>query len=296
MSGPFIRPDADRVGILKIPRVKLAIGATGVDDGNVSSANPMPMTPAPLTRTSYSQAGAITIGTILATIDCRQFKSVTWHCTSMGTSGVVTPEWSSDNASDWRTATFFTPAGASATTFNAAGQWGTNVAQRYLRFRLSTGASGGTTTINIDGCVVRQQTWLATQPVSGTVTATVATTTNIPSTGQGSSTHLRRLLTNDTNAVAVKGGVGVIGIITLCNDSATKFYFKMYNKATAPTLASDTPVMTVPVPANTNVMVDCGPWGIRLATGIAIAVVRGIGDTDTTAPAANDGVINMSYT
>lgn len=296
MSGPFIRPDADRVGILKIPRVKLAIGAAGVDDGNVSSANPMPMAPAPLTRTSYSQSGAITIGTILATIDCRQFKSVTWHCTSMGTSGVVTPEWSSDNASDWRTATFFTPAGASATTFNAAGQWGTNVAQRYLRFRLSTGASGGTTTINIDGCVVRQQTWLATQPVSGTVTATVATTTNIPATGQGASTYSRVILGATTNATSVKGSAGVINAITLCNDSATKFYFKLYNKATAPAPATDTPVLTVPVPANSNVDVACGPWGRRLATGIAYVVVRGFGDTDTTATVANDGVININYT
>jgi hypothetical protein len=60
VSGPFIRPDADRVGILKIPRVKLAIGAPGVDDGNISSTNPLPVTftAAPGGTTAIAGAGS----------------------------------------------------------------------------------------------------------------------------------------------------------------------------------------------------------------------------------------------
>jgi hypothetical protein len=54
--------------------------------------------------------------------------------------------------------------------------------------------------------------------------------------------------------------------------------------------------MTIPVPPGTTVQVNCGPYGIRPATGIAMAVTRGIADTDATAVAANDGVIHMVYT
>lgn len=59
-GGPFIRPDADRVGILKIPRVKLAIGAPGIDGGNVSSTNPLPVafTAVPGATTAIAGAGA----------------------------------------------------------------------------------------------------------------------------------------------------------------------------------------------------------------------------------------------
>jgi hypothetical protein len=128
-----------------------------------------------------------------------------------------------------------------------------------------------------------------TQAVSGNIT-------NIPSTSQGASTFLRRLLSADTNAANVKNGAGVVNSIAACNDSGTKFYLKFYNKASAPTLASDVPVMTIPVPANTSVFLGCGPFGMRFATGISIAVVRGIADNDTTAVVANDGIINLSYT
>lgn len=128
-----------------------------------------------------------------------------------------------------------------------------------------------------------------TQPVSGNIT-------NVPSTSQGAATFLRRLTSADTNAVNVKNAAGVVNSIHIENDSATKFYVKFYNLTTAPTLASSVPVMVVVVPANSSKTVGCGPFGMRFSTGIAIAVVRGIADTDTTAVAANDGIINLNYT
>lgn len=42
-DGPFIRQAHEKVGIVKIPRVKLVTGASGVDDGDVSSTNPLPV-------------------------------------------------------------------------------------------------------------------------------------------------------------------------------------------------------------------------------------------------------------
>ncbi len=128
---------------------------------------------APLDAFTYSVAGAIAINTTLQTFDCRQYRSVMLQCTSMGTSGVVTAQWCDEPTFTTPiTATLFSEAGASSTTFNAAVKRYTNVIARYLRLRLTTGASGGTTTIYTHFNQQPMQQWLATQPVSGSVTAT----------------------------------------------------------------------------------------------------------------------------
>ena len=131
---------------------------------------------APALLTSYTQAGVITINTVLAMLDCSLYRSVSIQCTSMGTTGVVTPEWSNDNTT-WVTATILTQAGATATTFNAAGLWVVPVQARYLRLRLSTATTAGTTTLSIHQFDDSRQFWLATQPVSGTVTSNIGTGT-----------------------------------------------------------------------------------------------------------------------
>jgi hypothetical protein len=105
-------------------------------------------TPAAFT---YNVAGAITINTDLLIIDCAQFRSVSIQCTSMGTSGVVTPAWSNDGTNFTAAGTLTTAGGASVGTFNAAGHWTTAVLGRYLRLRLTTGASAGTTTLFVAG-------------------------------------------------------------------------------------------------------------------------------------------------
>ena len=124
-------------------------------------------TPAAALLTTYNVAGVIAINTVLATLDCSQYRSVSIQCTAMGTSGVVTPEWSNDNAT-WLGATILTQAGATATTFNAAGLWVAPVQARYLRLRLSVATTAGTTTLSIHQFNDSRQVWLATQPVSGT--------------------------------------------------------------------------------------------------------------------------------
>jgi hypothetical protein len=115
--------------------------------------------------TSYSVAGVIAASTVLATVDCINRGAVSVHCVAMGTAGVVTPEWSNNNT-DWLPATMFTAAGASATTFNAAGLWVLPVAARYLRLRLSTATTAGTTTLSVQSLQQRSVPWLATQPVT----------------------------------------------------------------------------------------------------------------------------------
>jgi hypothetical protein len=136
-----------------------------------------------------------------------------------------------------------------------------------------------------------------TQTVSGSVTATVSTTTNIPATGQGSSTYHNQLINSTKYLNSVKTSVGVIGSFCVSNSNQTSgYYLKMYNKASAPAPASDTPIFVYYIPANFNDCLDMGAWGVRYTTGIAYSVVKNVIKTDSTAPNNNLVSVNIAYT
>jgi hypothetical protein len=122
---------------------------------------------------TYNVAGVIAINTVLLAIDCLRYRSLSIQAVSIGTTGVVTPEWS-NNGTTWVAATITTAAGVAATTFNAAGLWQTPVFARYFRLRLSTATTAGTTTLAV-AAYSQGAALLPTQPVSGTVTANIGT-------------------------------------------------------------------------------------------------------------------------
>ncbi len=122
---------------------------------------------------AFTQAGVIAINTVLLNIDCLRFRSLSIQAVSIGTTGVVTPEWSNDGT-NWVAATITTAAGATATTLNAAGLWQTPVFARYFRLRLSTATTAGTTTLAV-AAYSQGAALLPTQPISGTVTANIGT-------------------------------------------------------------------------------------------------------------------------
>lgn len=240
----------------------------------------------PLETMSYNVAGVITINTDLMIRDCAQCRSIMVQCTSMGTTGVVTPAWSNDGVT-WITATGFSESGASSTTFNAAGLRYYNVLGRYFRLRLTTATTGGTTTIYTQCSQQPIQQWLATQPISGTVTANVGTLTSASASARNS--------TADTNLANIKNSAASFYGITCFNNGASTAYVKLYNKTSAPVLASDTPVMVFIVPATSNKEVTWAHPGYRFATGLSIAITGGIADTDTTAVAAGQVKTAVSY-
>lgn len=132
----------------------------------------------PPESTTYSVAGVITINTDLIVLDCQQICALSIQCSSMGSTGVVTPAWSNDGT-NYVAATILTPAGATAATFNAAGLWTTPVLARWFRLRLTTATTAGTTTLNV------AELRLPVGPAAGqTVTMTSTTlsgTTNVVS-------------------------------------------------------------------------------------------------------------------
>lgn len=118
-----------------------------------------------------------------------------------------------------------------------------------------------------------------------------------PQTANGLSIS-RVLSAASTNATSVKGSAGQVYTIYAHNINAAVRYLKLYNKATAPTVGTDTPVMTLPIPGNTagaGFVLDTGGMGIVFGTGIALALTTGLADADTGAVAANEIVVNILY-
>ena len=244
--------------------------------------------PASALNSTYSVAGVIAISTVLLTPDCSQYRSISIQCTSMGTTGVVTPEWSNDNAT-WVAATVFTQAGASATTISAAGLWVTPVYGRYLRLRLSTATTAGTTTFNVYQFDVPLQNWFATQPVSlATNTPTLAAGTNLAAdvgiqvraNATGAATVLPCQSPATPAIGTIKASAGRLLAYELVNTAASLRYVKLFN-ATAPTLGTTAALIEVAIPAGARVGLEI-PAGLAFGTAIVHTVTSGKGLTDNT--------------
>jgi hypothetical protein len=99
----------------------------------------------------------------------------------------------------------------------------------------------------------------------------------------------------DENGVNVKGSAGQVYFLHVINTSAGNRYLKLYNKATAPTVGTDTPAMTLMVPAGLDRTFDLAAIGAVFGAGIGIGATTGISDSDTGAPATNDVLLNILY-
>lgn len=92
-----------------------------------------------------------------------------------------------------------------------------------------------------------------------------------------------------TNSTLVKGTPGQVYGITLYNNAAYAVFLKLYDKATAPTVGTDVPKLTIGVPATAtggSVQIDLSGLGFTL--GIGYGITKLIADNDTTVVVAND--------
>lgn len=93
-----------------------------------------------------------------------------------------------------------------------------------------------------------------------------------------------------TNATSVVAGQPSLQTLELTNTTATAAFFKLYDKASAPTVGTDVPKITIPVPANSNVSHEY-PDGLPFANGLAYAITGVITDADVTASVAGVKVL-----
>lgn len=88
---------------------------------------------------------------------------------------------------------------------------------------------------------------------------------------------------NTTNATSAKATAGSLFHVNGVNTTATVTYLKFYDKATAPTVGTDVPVLTLALPALAVFSYDM--QGFVFATGIAYGLTTSAADNGTTAPA-----------
>jgi hypothetical protein len=132
-----------------------------------------------------------------------------------------------------------------------------------------------------------------------TVTALTTVTTSGTPTAPATPYILNSLAT--TNIALILTGTSGLHAFYATNTGATAAFVKLYNKATAPVLASDVPAMILPIPAAAAgfpgvANLDIGHQGFRFALGLGIAITGAVGDTDTTAVAAGQVKVMLSRT
>ena len=143
----------------------------------------------------------------------------------------------------------------------------------WIRIRLTAFTSAGAHRVAIVGSTA------AIEPVPSVVfpaSQMIATPTG---------TAIAVTTTASTNASIQKSTAGNLFELTISNPTATAAYVKLYNKASAPTVGTDIPVLTQRIAATGSagdtVALSFGQNGKRFTTGIAMAVTAAAAATDT---------------
>jgi hypothetical protein len=250
---------------------------------------------------------AFTTTTVQAvgTTDAGNYSSVSVHVVAQGTSSSITFQSSNDNT-NWishaLTSAASTGTMVSVTTATSSIYYGA-LKGRYFRLNV-TGISAGTTS----GVIVFQTqpktsdavnasqtgTWTVQPGNTANTTAWKVDSASIASTTSGYTPN-KLISAATTNATSIKGSAGTLGFVSATNINAAARYLKFYNKATAPTVGTDVPLLVYLIPGNTagagtNIVLPSE--GANFTTGIAFAITTGAADSDTGAVAANEIIIN----
>lgn len=167
---------------------------------------------------------------------------------------------------------------------------------KYLRVR-RTVATSGTATVSITAT----SRAVEPAPVVGLATALPVGTNTIGNAGNvgvatNGATQTAINSAASTNAANTKSTAGTLYEVTIHNTTAAAKYIRFYNKATAPTVGTDTPVFVINVPANSSKEIAFGAVGKRFATGIGHAITNAAGVLDATAVAAGDVQLAYNWT
>lgn len=98
-----------------------------------------------------------------------------------------------------------------------------------------------------------------------------------------------------TNATSIKATAGTVFQILASNVGAAAAFLKIFNLATAPTVGTSVPLLTIPIPATGVVTIPFGTLGLRFSTGIAFSITNLIADADATVIAAAQVKVAISY-
>jgi len=165
------------------------------------------------------------------------------------------------------------------------------------------GKTIATDEVTIGGATVHVQRTKLGYGADGTYTGDVSPSTPLPvaddvrATG-GASMHHR--VATATDNVNVKSSAGTVYGVTIANELAAMMYLKLFNSASAPTLGSGTPVITLACAAGvTNTEGGTAsyqfPKGLAFSSGIGFTLGLDEEDASASAVTADKVVINIQY-
>lgn len=138
---------------------------------------------------------------------------------------------------------------------------------------------------------------LPTTPGTGSTTTVVQpTAANLQMTmtpANSTTNNLNSAAT--TNATVAKASAGNLFSIMASNNGAAAAFLKLYDKATAPTVGTDTPIAVISIPLGGFVQYSFGNQGTRFTAGISFAITNLQADADATAVAAGQIKTSLSF-
>ena len=247
-------------------------------------------------RYDYSVSGVIAINTdVLGPTPVFDARSIHVRVLSLGTTGVLTVQGSEDGITYVNIPAMNTT-GSVVSTIAAIGTYHCPVYYNFIRVRLTTATTAGKTVVS-----TRLSTAPHVFPGPGTVAVSGIPTvvqSLSPVIATGTTLLYHRLVQSlaSTNALLVKAGATRVARVVGYNAKATVVFLKLYNKASAPTVGTDVPVLTFALKPQQNFDISAETLGFNFATGCSYCITAGAADTDTTAIAAGDVLgLNIIY-
>jgi hypothetical protein len=233
---------------------------------------------------------------VLPSINAEEYKFIALQL--IGTwVGTVTFEGSNDNTTFYSVATTdpsSVETGSATATTNRLVK--IPILFKYVRARVSAYTSG---TISASAYGHRDENSSGLVSTIGQVVLAPETTKVIGTVNLADSpaeTYAQVITAATTNATSVTTGPTKLRTISLVNGVATLRYFKLYDKASAPTVGSDTPVLTLTMSPNSASPFTL-PNGLSFSLGLAYAMTLGVANSDTTADSVVGAVTGvLGYT
>lgn len=272
-----------KLGAVVLSAGSAVIGKVGIDQTTPGTTNAIADATESVAAAQIA-AASVTSATNLFSVDTTGYNSIAVQVTSAGTTCTITYEASEDNT-NWVNAVGYSPNNngntAPSSTSTTAQIFVFPCIARYFRARVSTYTSGTVTALaTLRRGVPPPMGIFAQGNISLTKTATVANAQVLTTT-----TRIQSAAT--TNATNLKASGTIVGCIAVQNNGASAAYLKLYNKATAPTVGTDTPHATFLIPAGGCLPTIEPAASLSFNTGLGYAITGGPADTDTTAVAAN---------
>lgn len=246
------------------------------------TGNPIPIGPA---ATQALSGSALANNTDLFSVDCSGFRSINFQITGTWV-GTISFQVSNDNT-NWNSLSVMVSTIGTSFSSNTTsnGCWfGSLGGFNFVRVRFTAYTSG---TATVTGFLLREviaqgaATSGATITIAGSATAPGNSITTINSAAS-------------TNATVVKNTAGNLYSISAMNTSASTKFVRIYSKSTTPTVGTDVPIMVIAIPATSSKEITYTP-ALRIGSGIGVAITGGAAATDSTAVAAGDVQLLVSF-